>query len=261
VAQLNLKRSAVVSPVDGTVTNVGLEPGDYVTAGKGVMALVDRATLRVEGCQRTQLVNTLRRHAAEFGVIAGTGISRIAPLLDAIEAQTSIPAEAKEMFVLLGRQIKSIDTRLNEIEVKLLAMHKANKLSQLLATIPGIGPLIALTLAIEVDPAAFKSGRHLAAWIGLTPKEHSTGGKQRMGGISHAGNERLRQLLVVGATAVIRVAARPGNKLTTEWLLKLLQRRPRKLAAVALANKMARTAWAMMTIGETYRHVPSAIAS
>ena len=129
------------------------------------------------------------------------------------------------------------------------------------ATIPGIGPLIALTLAIEVDPAAFKSGRHLAAWLGLAPKEHSTAGKQRMGGISRAGNERLRQLLVTGATAVIKVATRPGNKLATDWLLKLLQRRPRKLAAVALANKMARTTWAMMTSGETYRHPPVAAVS
>ncbi len=142
-----------------------------------------------------------------------------------------------------------------------------------MATIPGIGPIIALTLAIEVDPAASQSGRHLAAWIGLTPKEHSTGGKQRMGGISRAGHERLRQLLVTGATAVIRLATRPGNKLATDWLLKLLQRRPRKLVAVALANKMARIAWArlakvpsnrlrlvgrpgegMMTSGEAYRH-------
>ena len=140
-------------------------------------------------------------------------------------------------------------------------MHKANPISRLLATIPGIGPIIALTLAIEVDPAAFKSGRHLAAWLELAPKKHSTGGKQRMGGISRAGNERLRQLLVTGATAVIKVATRPGNKLATDWLLKLLQRRPRKLAAVALANKMARTAWAMMTSGEAYRHPPVAAVS
>jgi transposase len=129
--------------------------------------------------QRTQLINALRGHAAEFGVIAAKGISQV---------------------------------------------------------------------------SAFKSGRHLAAWIGLTPKEHSTAGKQRMGGISRAGHERLRQLLVTGATAVIKLATRPGNRLATEWLLKLLQRRPRKLAAVALANKMARIAWAVMTSGEAYRH-------
>jgi transposase len=129
-----------------------------------------------------------------------------------------------------------------------------------LATIPGIGPIIALTLAIEIDPAAFESGRHLAAWIGLTPKEHSTGGKQRMGGISRAGNERLRRLLVTGATAVIRFATRPGNTQASAWLLKLLQHKPRKLVAVALANKMARIAWAMMKSGEVYRR-PTAIAA
>jgi transposase len=208
--------------------------------------------------QRTQLVNALRGHAAEFGVIAGKGIKRVAPLLEVIEAETAIPAEARETMALLGREIEHLDTRLTEIEMKLTAMHKATPLSQLLATIPGVGVIIALTLAIEIDPAAFKSGRHLAAWIGLTPKEHSTGGKQRMGGISRAGNERLRRLLVTGATAVIRFAARPGTKQANEWLLKLLQRKPRKLVAVALANKMARTAWAMMTSGEAYRRPAAA---
>jgi transposase len=203
--------------------------------------------------QRTQLVNTLRGHAAEFGVIAARGISQIGPLLEAIEAETAIPPAAREMLTLLGREIEHLDAKLAEIQVKLTAMHKNNPHSQLLATIPGVGVVTALALAVEIDPAAFKSGRHLAAWIGLTPKEHSTGGKQRMGGISRAGNERLRQLLVVGATAVIKVATRPGNKLATEWLLKLLERRPRKLAAVALANKMARTVWSMMASGEVYR--------
>jgi transposase len=120
------------------------------------------------------------------------------------------------MLALLGQEIEHLNTRLKEIETKLTAMHKANAISQLPATIPGIGPIIALTLAIEVDPSAFESGRHLAASIGLTPKEHSTGGKQRMGGISRAGHERLRQLLVTGATAVIKLATRPGNRLATE---------------------------------------------
>ncbi len=110
--------------------------------------------------------------------------------------------------------------------------------------------MTALTLSLRVDASHFKSGRHLAAWIGLTPREHSTGGKQRLGGISRAGNERLRGLLVLGSTAVIQ-HARPGR--TSPWLLSLLERKPRKLAAVALANKIARVAWAMMTTGEAYR--------
>ena len=146
-----------------------------------------------------------------------------------------------------------MQTRIAALEAQVLAWHKNNPVSQRLATIPGVGPITALTLAIEIDPAQFESGRHLAAWAGLTPKEHSTGGKQRMGGISRAGNERLRTLLVAGATSVIRVASKPGSRQMTAWLRALLARKPRKLAATALANKMARVAWSIMTSGETYR--------
>ena len=203
--------------------------------------------------QRTRLINTLRGHAAEFGVIAARGTSQVAPLLAAVAAEASLPPAAKEMLALLGEEIEHLDGRLKELEAKLLAMHRANAISQLLASIPGIGPIIALTLAIEIDPKAFQSGRHLAAWLGLTPREHSTGGKQRLGGISRAGHERLRALLVVGATAVIRHASRADSRLASEWLRQLLSRKPRKLAAVALANKMARIVWAVMTRGEAYR--------
>jgi len=195
----------------------------------------------------------LRGHAAEFGVIAAKGMSKIEPLLIAIEHEIAIPPEAKDMAALLGRQIDELNTRAEEIDTKLADAHKANAVSQRLATIPGVGPVTALTLAIEIDPAAFESGRHLAAWAGLTPQEHSTGGKQRMGGISRAGNERLRVLLVAGATSVINAAMRPGSKQMTDWLRALLQRKPHKLAAVALANKMARVAWALMTSGQSYR--------
>jgi transposase len=126
-----------------------------------------------------------------------------------------------------------------------------------------VGPITALTLAIEIDPAAFESGRHLAAWAGLTPQEHSTGGKQRMGGISRAGNERLRVLLVTGATSVIKAAMQPGSQQMTDWLRGMLLRKPRKVVAVALANKMARVAWALMTRGEVYRRSanPTAVAA
>ena len=159
-------------------------PVKSVTLQAQGMVLKVRETLVV---QRTLLVNTLRGHAAEFGVIAGKGISKVGPLLSAIEQETAIPPEAKDMAVLLGQQIADLDSEIKAIEVKLSAAHKANAVSQRLATIPGVGPVTALTLAIEIDPAAFELGRHLAAWAGLTAKEHSTGGKQRMGGISRAG--------------------------------------------------------------------------
>ena len=123
-----------------------------------------------------------------------------------------------------------------------------------------LGPMIAATMTLTMEPGNFASGRHFAAWLGLTPREHSTGGKQRMGKISKAGNERLRSLLVVGAMSVIRFA-KPGSKSASPWLLQLLERKPRKLAAVALANKMARVVWAMMATGEAYRGSKGAAAA
>jgi transposase len=231
-------------------------PGMHFVPVKSVTQQAQGMVLKVRESlvgQRTLLVNTLRGHAAEFGVIAGKGLGKIGPLLVAIEQETVIPSEAKDMAVLLGRQIADLDTRIKELEVKLTAAHKANAVSRRLATIPGVGPVTALTLAIEIDPAAFESGRHLAAWAGLTPKEHSTGGKQRMGGISRAGNERLRVLLVTGATSVIKAAMQPGSQQMTDWLRAMLLRKPRKVVAVALANKMARMAWALMARGEVYR--------
>jgi transposase len=232
-------------------------PGMRFVLAKSEEQQADGLVLKVRETllgQRTRLINTLRGHAAEFGVIAAKGTSQVAPLLAAIEAEQRIPASAKAMLALLGEEIAHLDGRLKELETKLLAMHRANAISRWLATIPGIGPIIALTLAVEIDPKVFQSGRHLAAWLGLTPREHSTGGKQRLGGISRAGNERLRALLVTGATAVIRHASRADSKLATAWLRQLLSRKPRKLAAVALANKMARIVWAVMTRGEAYRH-------
>jgi len=211
--------------------------------------------------QRTLLANTVRSHAAEFGVIAAKGLGQVGPLLAAIEQEIAIPSEAKDMASLLGRQLKELDARIKEIDVKLAAAHQANEVSPRLATIPGVGPVTALTLAVEINPEMFESGRHLAAWAGLTPKEHSTGGKQRMGGISRAGNERLRTLLVVGAMSVIRAATRPGSKQMTEWLRALLARKPRKVAAVALANKMARVAWALMMRGDVYQRPTIAVGA
>ena len=200
--------------------------------------------------QRTQLVNSLRGHAAEFGIVAPLGDKGVAQVLADVAGDASLPKPAVESFALLGCEIGRVVERLSEIDTRLMAQHKALPTSKMLAEVPGIGPISALSLVLRVDFTQFKSGRHFAAWVGLTPKDHSTGGKQRRGGISRAGDERLRQLLVLGATAVIQ-HAKPGR--SSEWLLKLLARKPRKLAAVALANKMARIVWAMMTSGEAYR--------
>jgi transposase len=202
--------------------------------------------------QRTQLVNAVRGHAAEFGVIAANDISQLLALLEAVAAEEAVPEAAKQMLAFLGGQVAQLDGQIAELERRMKQQHKVNPVSQLLAEVPGIGPVSALSLALTIDPGRFKSGRHFAAWLGLVPKEHSIGGRQRLGGISRAGNERLRQLLVLGATTVIRFA-KPGSKSASAWLLAWLERKPRKLAAVALANKMARIVWAMMATGEAYR--------
>ena len=209
--------------------------------------------------QRTQLVNALRGHAAELGMVAPLGEKGLAELRTEIAAadERAVPAAAKQALMLLGQETHRIETRLAAIEVKLMQQHRANLVSRRLSGIPGVGPIGALNFALRIDPAQFRSARHLAAWLGLVPRECSTAGRQRLGKISRAGDERLRQLLVLGATAVIR-HAKPGRPATSPWLLSLLGRKPRKLAAVALANKMARIIWAMMTSGQAYRLQPAA---
>jgi len=210
--------------------------------------------------QRTQLVNALRGHAAELGMVAPLGEKGLAELRTEIAAadERAVPAAAKQALMLLGQETHRIETRLAAIEVKLMQQHRANPVSRRLSGIPGVGPIGALNFALRIDPAQFRSARHLAAWLGLVPRECSTAGRQRLGGISRAGDERLRQLLVLGATAVIR-HAKPGRPATSPWLLSLLGRKPRKLAAVALANKMARIVWAMMAHGEAYRRQLKAV--
>jgi transposase len=202
--------------------------------------------------QRTMLINAMRGHAAEFGVSAAKGPAKVAELVQRAHAEAAgVPAPALEMLSLLAGQLEAIETRLKTLDAQLIGVHKTNPTSQCLATIPGVGPIGAVSFALRVpDPKAFRSGRHFAAWLGLTPKENSTGGRHRPGRISRAGDGSLRRLLVLGATAVIRFA-KAGR--ASPWLLNLLARRPKKLAAVALANKMARIIWAMMGSGELYR--------
>jgi transposase len=211
--------------------------------------------------QRTQLINALRGHAAEFGLVAAKGNKGLAELRSEIAAASAeaLPRAATHALDLLGQEIDQIEARLAQIEKTLIAQHKTNAQSRRLAEIPGVGPMSALNFSLRVDASQFRSGRHFAAWLGLVPKERSTGGKQRLGAISRAGDERLRQLLVLGATAVIS-HAKPGRPGVSAWLIALLGRKPRKLAAVALANKMARIIWAMLTSADPYRR-PAPIAS
>jgi transposase len=202
--------------------------------------------------RRTQLSNAIRGYAAEFGLIAPKGLDKIEPLLARIAQDESLPPMARELFAMQGRDYAQLQGELKAIEARLLAWHRANATSRRLAQIPSVGPIIATALVMKTpDPGAFRSGRLFAAWLGLTPKDHSTAGKTRLGKITRAGDETLRRLLVAGATAVIR-QARLGRGRPSCWLLALLKRKPAKLAAVALANKVARIAWKLMVTGESY---------
>jgi transposase len=202
--------------------------------------------------RRTQLGNTIRGHAAEFGLIVPKGIDKIEALLVRIAQEETVPVLARELCAVLGREYASLQGELKQIEAKLLAWHRGDALGRRLAQIPTIGPVIATTLVMKTpDPHAFRSGRHFAAWLGLTPKDHSTAGKIRLGKITRAGDEDLRRLLVIGATAVIQQARR-GRGQHSRWLLALIKRKPPKLAAVALANKVARIAWKLMVTGASY---------
>ena len=215
--------------------------------------------------RRTQLSNMIRGYAAEFGITAAKGLDKIEPLLAQIAQDESMPALARDLFALQGREYAQLQTELKAIEARLRAWHRANADSRRLAQIPGIGPVGAAELIMKTpDPPVFASGRHFAAWIGLTPKDHSTAGKTRLGKITRAGDERLRSVLVAGATAVIKQAML-GRGHPSPWLVALLKRKPPKLAAVALANKNARIAWKLMATGESYdgtrMHATSATAA
>jgi transposase len=213
--------------------------------------------------RRTQLSNTIRGYAAEFGITAAKGLDKIELLLAQVAQDESVPALARDLFVLQGRQYTQLQVELKAIEARLRAWHRTNADSRRLAEIPGIGPIGATALVMKTpDPHAFSSGRHFAAWLGLTPKDHSTAGKTRLGKITRAGDERLRSVLVAGATAVIQ-QAKHGRGHPSPWLMALLKRKPPKLAAVALANKIARIAWKLMATGESYdgTRLPSALAA
>jgi transposase len=212
--------------------------------------------------QQTSVVNAIRAHLAEFGIVAPVGRRGVEQLLDVV-ANTEdkrIPEVARACVAALGAQLRALKAQILEFDRRIMAWHRSHETSKRLDEIPGVGPALATALVASIaDPKAFRSGRDFSAWIGLVPKQHSSGGKEKLGSISKQGDRYLRSLFTAGALAVIRYAKIYGTR-HRPWLTALLARRPTKVAAIALANKLARMVWAMMTRGERYKE-PVALAA
>lgn len=209
--------------------------------------------------QRTMLATGLRAHLAEFGIIAPQGIHRVEKLAAEVN-DPAVPPLAREVLMLLVDELASIWRRIDALEERLVALHRADEVSRRLASIPGVGPITAMAIANTVpDPSMFRSGREFAAWLGLTPKSHSSGGKDRLGRISKRGDRYIRHLLYVGAGNAIRFT-RARAATGEAWIRGLQERRPPKVVIIALANKMARVAWALMIRGQCFRS-PAAVAA
>src|SRR6185295_6626254 len=211
--------------------------------------------------QQTAVINAIRAHLAEFGIIAPVGRNGVEQLLGVVAdaSDKRLPEVASACVAALGAQLQMLKAQILEFDRMIRAWHRSSEASRRLDDCPGIGPALATALVATVaDPKVFRSGRNFSAWIGLVPKQHSSGGKDRLGSISKQGDRYLRSLFVIGALAVIRYAKIHGTK-HRPWLTALLARRPTKVAAIALANKLARMAWAMMAKGERYRQ-PVALA-
>jgi transposase len=201
--------------------------------------------------QRTQLINALRGHLAEFGIVGPQGVNRVKDLLVSLAAadDLQVPSLARQALAILVEQISNTESRIADIEDRVIAWARRSDACRRLMTIPGVGPITATALAAAVpDPSAFKSGRHFAAWLGLVPRQHSTGGRERLGAISKRGDGYLRKLLVHGARSLMR-----WSHCRSPWLSDLLNRRPPNVAAVAMANKTARVAWALLRRDDAYR--------
>ena len=212
--------------------------------------------------QQTAVINAIRAHFAEFGIVAPVGRTGVEQLLKVASDGNDkrLPDVARACIAALGAQLQMLKTRILEFDRLIMAWHRSNQVSQRLDELPGVGPALATALVASVaDPKAFRSGRDFSAWIGLVPKQHSSGGRERLGSISKQGDRYLRSLFVVGALAVIRYAKIHGTE-HRPWLTALLARKPTKVAAIALANKLARMAWAMMAKGERYKQ-PVALAA
>ena len=203
--------------------------------------------------QRTMSVNALRGHLQEFGLVVARGVGRVDDLLALARTDATLPALALTMANLLAKHIDTLDQAIDAAEDEIARANAANKTCELLDGIPGVGPLIASVIAASVpDPSVFKSGRDFAAWLGLTPRQNSSGGKEKLGAITKQGNRYIRKMLVVGCTSALRVAGRRKGALA-EWIAALRSRKPERVVAVALANKVARICWAIMTTGEVFR--------
>jgi len=238
------------------------------------MRFVETKTPAQQGClmlhrtrqlfirQQTSVINAIRAHMAEFGIVAPVGRKGVEQLL-AVLTDTNdkrVPEVARGCIAALGAQLRMLKAQILEFDRQIMAWHRSNETSRRLDAIPGVGPALATALVASVaDAKAFRSGRNFSAWIGLVPKQHSSGGKDKLGSISKQGDRYLRSLFTTGALAVIRYAKIHGTQ-HRPWLTALLARRPTKVAAIALANKIARMAWAMMARGERYRE-PVALAA
>ena len=212
--------------------------------------------------EQTAVINVIRAHLAEFGIVAPVGRKGVEELLRVIAdpAERRIPEIARACLAALGTQLQRLKEQLLEFDRMIMAWHRSDETSRRLDEAPGIGPMLATAVVATVaDPTAFRSGRNFSAWVGLVPKQHSSGGKDRLGHISKQGDRYLRGLFVAGALAVIRYAKIYGTR-HRPWLTALLARRPTKVAAIALANKIARMTWAMMVKGERYKE-PVALAA
>ena len=223
------------------------------SAGAQASALVFRARdLLVR--QRTQIINALRGHLTEYGYVAAKGPAHVAKLIAYIDdPESDLPEVARPILRVLIASLKGLDEQIAGLDVEIGRRAKEEPTAKRLTTIPGIGPVIATAIAaLAPPPESFKRGRDFAAWVGLTPLQHSTGGKQKLGATSKMGERTLRRLLIIGASSVVRHAAHRGAP-EGSWLARMLARKPRMLVTVALANKMARIAWAVLTTGTVYQ--------
>ena len=212
--------------------------------------------------QQTAVINSIRAYLAEFGIVAPVGRRGVEQLLEVVAdtADRRLPEVARACLAALGSQLRALKAQILEFDRRIIAWHRSNATSKRLDVIPGVGPALATALVASIaDPKAFRSGRDFSAWVGLVPKQNSSGGKDKLGSISKRGDRYLRSLFTAGALAVIRYAKIHGTG-HRPWLTGLLARRPTKVAAIALANKIARMAWAMMARGDHYKE-PIALAA